>query len=83
MTACIPSMKIIPRELQRGTISENKITGNLKIRYSWNLSTSKNQLYIWYMYTIKQVLLTAFKFEKSVELQFTEFYFGEMICGHY
>ena len=35
------------------------------------------------MYTVKQVLLTAFKFEKSVELQFTEFNFGEMICGHY
>ena len=31
------------------------------------------------MYTVNQVLLIAFEFEKSIELQFMEFYFGEMV----
>ena len=30
------------------------------------------------MYTVNQVLLKAFEFEKSIELQIMEFYFGEM-----
>ena len=33
-----------------------------------------------YMYTVNQVLLIAFEFKKSIELQFMEFYFGEMAC---
>ena len=38
-----------------------------------------SHIYI-YMYTVNQVLLIAFEFEKSIKLQFMEFYFGEMAC---
>ena len=41
MAACIPSMGISPREPYRGTIHENKITKNLKIKHLQNLSTLK------------------------------------------